>query len=156
MSGGANIAALSIAVRSPLVSTSLASAIVRYLRGCVASCQAGGTHRSLTFARGLCKRTGTDCRSTRGGCTGFMSTGRGVVLLDCHTRRRHLRGRVGLTCRMCARISRRLRVTETGIRRVAPMCAIIRPTAMPLGPTGPGGLVVLVNFVFLTNINDIK
>lgn len=156
MSGGAKIAALAIAVRSPLVSTTLASAMVRYLRGCVASCHAGGTHRSLTFARGLFGRTRRGCCRTRRGCTHFVSNGRGVVVRDFHARRRHLRGRVGLTCKMFARISRRLRLTGTGMRRVAPICAMMRPTAIPLEPTGPGGVVVLVNFMFLTNMNDVK
>lgn len=151
-SGGDGVAGVAISLRSPLTTTVITSDTIRGLRRCVASCHAHGTGRSCSFRLDLYRRCGGRCFRTRRRCTGFTSTGHGIVLRAIASRGRELRGGLALTRRVCDRSVKRLRILHKGIRRTGPIFTMMRPTAMPLIPTSPGGVLVVVTFTFLTFI----
>lgn len=150
VSGGGCIVSVSMRSRSPLVYTALTSAIRTGLRSFVASCHAGGTGGSLRCCGGLDDSTGSGCRHVERRCNDCSSTGRSIMLRDCHLGTGSVRGRVRLLCGACADLRTRIRRTRTGLLVRAPTFAALRDTSIPLGPTKPGEVLFILKVAFVT------
>lgn len=148
------VVTISVTMQDPMVSAVLADTVVNRLREFVTNYRTNKARQDLIYAEKLNKEAKEAYYAAQQKYANYLDTHQGVVMYSAQTVRDRLENEATLAFNLYNQTSHQLQMAKAKVQQETPVYATISPATVPIKPSAPRKLLILVGFVFLAFVSS--
>lgn len=140
---------ISVLMQDPLISATLADTVVNRLQEYITDYRTNKARKDLEYAELLNKEAKDNYYKAQSTYADYLDRNNGLILHSAQTTRERLQNEATLAFNLYNQTAQQVQVAKAKVQENTPVYAIVSPPTVPIKPTAPRKLLILVGFVFL-------
>lgn len=141
---------ISVTMQDPLVSAMLADSVASNLKKYVTQYRTNKARHDMEYARQINEEARTDYYDAQQRYAEYVDKNHGISLNSRKTEEERLRNEAQLAFSLYNSTSQQLQAARLKVQENTPVYAVIEPSTVPVKPSKPRKLMILIGFVFLS------
>lgn len=147
-----SLVTLSVTMQDPLVSATLADTVLRNLQAYVTDYRTNKARNDLEFTQQLYDESQREYHEAQQRYARYMDANQNVVRRSVKTEQERLQNEATLAYNVYNQMAQQLQLARAKVQESTPVYAVVQPASVPLKPSKPSKLLILIGFVFLGGI----
>ena len=144
-----------VTMQDPLVAATVADTVRARLKEYITEYRTSKARRMLEYAEKLRKEAQTEYYEAQKRYTRYADVNQGLVKLTSRAERAKLRNEMDLAQATYNQTEQQVQIAKAKVEREIPVYAVIQPVQVPLSPSKPRKMVILVGCIFLAGSGSI-
>lgn len=144
-----SVVTVSVEMQDPLVSAAITKIVVEKLQAYITRYRTEKAKQDLVFT----EKVFADARETyykaQKAYAAFEDANKNIILASYRTEQDRLRNEVSLTFNVYNTLSQKLEQNKLRVQEQTPVYTVIEPAYVPLQPSSPGKLIIIIGCLFL-------
>ena len=146
---------ISVTMQNPLVAATLADTVRARLKEYITEYRTTKARRNLKYTENLCKEAQMKYYKAQEKYTRYADANHGLVKLTSRAELVRLQNEMNLSFTIYNQQERQVQVAKAKVEKVRPVYAVIQPVQVPLSPSKPNKMLILVVCIFLSATGSI-
>lgn len=144
-----SVITLSSTMQDPVVSAMLADTIETRLREYVTEYRTNKARQDLEYAQKLNDEARDEYYKAQQRYADYTDKNQGLILRSAQTERDRLQNESSLAFNLYNQTAQQLQMAKAKVQQTTPVYTVVQPATVPLRPSKPSKVLILVGFVFL-------
>lgn len=144
-----SVITLSATMQDPMVSAMLVDTVAERLKEYITNYRTSKARADLEYAQTLNDEAKADYYKAQQRYADYVDRNQGVVLQSAQTERERLQNEMSLAYDLYNQTAQRLQLAKAKVQETAPVYVVVQPATVPLKPSKPSKMLILVGFIFL-------
>ncbi len=144
-----SVITLSVTMQDPMVSALLADTVVERLKAYVTDYRTNKAREDLEYARKLNEEAKAEYYKAQQRYANYLDKNQGIVLRSVRTEQERLQNEASLAFNLYNSTAQRLQAAKAKVQEITPVYTVVQPATVPLLPSKPSKVLILIGFVFL-------
>ena len=146
---------LFVTMQDPLVAATVADTVSTYLKEYITEYRTSKSRRILEYYKKLCKDAQTEYYTTQEKYTRYADSNRNLAMLTSRAELSRLRSEMSLAFSTYNQLELQVQATQARVEKVTPVYSVIQPAIVPIAPSKPRKMLILVGCILLSAIGSI-
>lgn len=146
---------LFVMMQDPLISATLADTVTQCLQNYVTEYRTNKARKDLEYVEKLFTEAKQDYYVAQQKYAIFMDGNRNVVLQSYLAEQTRLQNEMNLAYGVYSQMAQQLQAAKAKVQEVTPIYTIVQPASIPLRPSKPNKMMLLIGFVFLAGVGSV-
>ena len=143
------VTTLSDMMQDPLMSASVTDTELSKLQCRITNYRTNKARHDLAFAEKLYQESKKNYEAAQSKYANFVDANKNIVQLSFRVEQERLQNEVSLAYQNYSQMAQQLQLAKAKVQEITPVYTVVQPASVPLRPTKPNKIMVLVGFVFL-------
>ena len=144
-----SVITISVMMQDPLVSATLADTVVNRLQEYITDYRTNKARQDLVYAELLNTEAKENYYKAQQKYADYLDRNNGVILHSAQTTRERLQNEATLAFNLYNQTAQQVQMAKAKVQENTPVYATVTPATVPIKPTSPRKILILVGFVFL-------
>ncbi len=144
-----SVITITVMMQDPLISATLADTVVNRLQEYITDYRTNKARKDLEYAELLNKEAQDNYYKAQQKYADYLDRNNGVILHSAQTTRERLQNEATLAFNLYNQTAQQVQVAKAKVQENTPVYAIVSPPTVPIKPSAPRKVLILVGFVFL-------
>lgn len=144
-----SVITISVLMQDPLISATLADTVVNRLQEYITDYRTNKARQDLAYAELLNSEAKDNYYKAQQKYADYLDRNNGVILHSAQTTRERLQNEATLAFNLYNQTSQQVQVAKAKVQENTPVYAVVTPATVPIKPSAPRKVLILVGFVFL-------
>ena len=149
VNGKTSTISISVTMQDPMVSAMLADTVAERLKEYVVNYRTNKARADLEFAQKLNDEAKNEYYAAQQRYANYSDKNKGVILQSIRTEEIRLQNEMSLAFNLYNSTAQQLQVAKAKVQEITPVYTIVQPATVPLAPSKPSKMLILVGCVFL-------
>ena len=149
VNGKTSTISISVTMQDPMVSAMLADTVAERLKEYVVNYRTNKARADLEFAQKLNDEAKNEYYAAQQRYANYSDKNKGVILQSIRTEEIRLQNEMSLAFNLYNSTAQQLQVAKAKVQEITPVYTIVQPATVPLTPSKPSKMLILVGCVFL-------
>ena len=145
---------LSSSMQSPVISAMIADTITSYLQNYIISYRTKKARVDLNFAEALYLEAQKDYYKAQQAYATYVDENVGIISARYRTTQERLQNEMSLAYGVYNQVAQQLQLARVKVQDMTPVYTVVQPAVVPLKPSKPRKMMILVGFVFLAFVGS--
>ncbi|MDE5649970.1 MAG: chain-length determining protein [Duncaniella sp.] len=145
-----SVITLTVTMQDPMVSALLADTVAERLKSYVTEYRTNKAREDLEYAIKLNDEAKADYYKAQQRYANYLDKNQGIVLQSARTEQERLQNEMSLAFNLYNSTAQRLQSAKAKVQEITPVYTVVQPATVPLLPSKPSKMLVLVGFIFLS------
>lgn len=145
-----SVITLTVTMQDPMVSALLADTVAERLKAYVTDYRTNKAREDLAYAKKLNDEAKADYYKAQQRYANYLDKNQGIVLRSARTEQERLQNEVSLAFNLYNSTAQRLQAAKAKVQEITPVYTVVQPATVPLLPSKPSKMLILVGFIFLS------
>lgn len=150
------VTTLSVTMQDPLISASLTDKVMHCLQNYITDYRTNKARHDLAFTEKLYGEAKADYTEAQKKYAGFVDANQNIILLSYRAEQERLQNEMNLAYQVYTQVSQQLQMARAKVQEITPVYTVVQPATIPLHPTKPNKMMILIGFIFLAGIFSIS
>lgn len=146
---------LAVTMQDPLIAAVVADSVRSKLQEYVTDYRTSKARTTLEFTEKLTREVQEEYYEAQAKYTRFADSNQGLTMLSSRAELEKLQNEMNLAYNAYNQLSQQLRAAKADVEEVTPVYTIIQPASVPLRPSKPNKMMVLIGFIFLAGVGSV-
>ena len=146
---------LFVTMQDPLVAATVVDTVSAHLKEYITEYRTSKARRSLEYYKNLRKEAQVEYYVTQEKYTRYADANRNLARLTSHAELSRLRSEMNLVFSIYNQRKLQVQAARARVEKVTPVYAVIQPAIVPLAPSKPRKMMILMTYVFLSAAGSI-
>lgn len=146
---------LSVMMQDPLVAAIVADTVQAHLKAYMTEYRTSKSRSILAYSEKICKEAQVEYHTAQDKYTRFVDTNRNLIQLTSRAEQARLHCEMELAQLAYNQAERQVQAAKARVEKVAPVYTVIQPVTVPLHPSKPNKLGILVGYILLSGAGSI-
>lgn len=147
---------LSVTMQDPLVATIVADTVLAHLKEYVTAYRTGKARRILAYNEELRKEAQAEYHTAQEKYTRYADANRGLARMASRAELARLQNEMKLALSAYNRTELQVQAAQAKVEKVIPVLAVIQPAIVPLAPSKPRKMILLLECVLLAGAGSVS
>ena len=147
---------LSVTMQDPLVATIVVDTVLAHLKEYVTAYRTGKARRILAYNEELRNKAQAEFRAAQEEYTQYADANRGLVGMASRAELARLQNEMKLALSAYNRTELQVQAAQAKVEKVIPVLAVIQPAIVPLAPSKPRKMIILLECVLLAGAGSVS
>lgn len=147
---------ISVTMQDPLVATIVADTVLAHLKEYVTAYRTGKARRILKYTEELRKEAQAEFRAAQKKYTRYADANRGLARMASRAELARLQNEMKLALSAYNRTELQVQAAQARVEKVTPVLAVIQPAIVPLAPSKPRKMIILLECVLLAGAGSVS
>ena len=143
-----NVVTINVRMQDPMVSAILADSVASRLKEYVTDYRTNKARKDLEYVEKLNAEAKETYYAAQQKYANYLDTHQGIVLYSAQTMRDRLENETQLAFNLFNQTSQQLQMAKAKVQEQTPVYATIEPATVPIKPSAPRKVMILVGFTF--------
>ena len=143
------IVSLSVTMQDPVVSAIVANAVIDNLKSYITAYRTSKARHDLEFTEKLYEENKANYEAAQSRYAEYVDRNQNIVLHRVRIEQERLQNEMSLKYSVYNQTAQQLQIAKAKVQESTPVYAVVRPVTVPLKPTKPSKMMILIGFVFL-------
>lgn len=144
-----SVISISVTMQDPLVSAMLADTVAERLKEYVTDYRTNKARADMEYAQKLNDEARDDYYQAQQRYANYMDKNQGVILRSMKNEEERLQNEMQLAYNLYNTTAQQLQMAKAKVQEITPVYAVLQPATVPLVPSKPSKMLILVGCVFL-------
>ncbi|MDE7419159.1 MAG: chain-length determining protein [Muribaculaceae bacterium] len=140
---------ISVVMQDPLISATIADTVVNRLQEYITDYRTNKARKDLEYAELLNLEAKDNYYKAQQKYADYLDRNNGVILHSAQTTRERLQNEATLAFNLYNQTAQQVQMAKAKVQENTPVYAIVSPPSVPIKPSAPRKVLILVGFVFL-------
>lgn len=140
---------ISVLMQDPLISATLADTVVNRLQEYITDYRTNKARKDLEYAEMLNKEAKDNYYKAQQKYADYLDRNNGLIIHSAMTTRERLQNEATLAFNLYNQTSQQVQLAKAKVQENTPVYAIVSPPTVPIKPSAPRKMIILVGFIFL-------
>ena len=146
---------LFVTMQDPLVAAIVTDTVRAYIQEYVTEYRTSKERRILEYYKKMCKDAQTEYYTTQEKYTRYADSNRNLAMLTSRAELSRLRSEMSLAFSTYNQLELQVQAAQARVEKVTPVYAVIQPAIVPIAPSKPRKMLILVGCILLSTIASI-
>ncbi len=147
-----SVITLSVTMQDPMVSALLADSVAERLKLYVTDYRTNKARQDLEYAEKLNSEAKDDYIKAQQRYARYMDKNQGIVLRTARVEQDQLQNEAQLAFNLYNQTAQQLQAAKAKVQEITPVYTVVQPASVPLLPSKPSKVLILVGFIFLAGV----
>lgn len=147
-----SVITLSVTMQDPMVSALLADSVAERLKRYVTDYRTNKARQDLDYAEKLNEEAKHDYMEAQQRYASYMDKNQGIVLRSAKIEQEQLQNEAQLAFNLYNQTAQQVQAAKAKVQEITPVYTVVQPSSVPLKPSKPSKMLILVGFVFLAAV----
>lgn len=147
-----SVITLSVTMQDPMVSALLADSVAERLKLYVTDYRTNKARQDLNYAEKLNDEAKRDYVEAQQRYASYMDKNQGIVLRSAKIEQEQLQNEAQLAFNLYNQTAQQLQAAKAKVQEITPVYTVVQPSSVPLKPSKPSKMLILVGFIFLAGV----
>jgi len=144
-----SVISLSVTMQDPMVSAMLADTVAARLKTYVTDYRTEKARRDMEYAQRINDEAKQDYYDAQQKYAEYMDRNQGLVTRAAQTESERLQNEASLAFSLYNQTAQQLQIARAKVQQTTPVYTVVQPATVPLRPSKPSKMLILVGFIFL-------
>lgn len=144
-----SVITISVMMQDPLISATLADTVVSRLQEYITDYRTNKARKDLEYAELLNEEAKDNYYKAQQKYADYLDRNNGLIIHSAMTTRERLQNEATLAFNLYNQTAQQVQVAKAKVQENTPVYATVTPATVPIKPTSPRKVLILVGFVFL-------
>lgn len=149
VNGKTAIISISVTMQDPMVSAMLADTVAERLKKYVVNYRTNKARADLEYAQKLNDEARDEYYAAQQRYANYTDKNKGIILQSMRTEEERLQNEMALAFNLYNTTAQQLQIAKAKVQEITPVYTIVQPATVPLAPSKPSKMLILVGCVFL-------
>lgn len=149
------VTTLAVTMQDPLIAATVADSVRVRLQDYVTEYRTSKARMTLEYTEKLTKEAQEEYYEKQDIYARFADANQGLSMLSSRAELEKLQNEMNLAYSAYNQMSQQLRLAKAKVEEITPVYTIIQPASVPLRPSKPGKMMILVGCVFLAGVGSV-
>lgn len=149
------VTSLTVTMQDPLISASLTDTVMHCLQNYITDYRTNKARQDLAFTEKLYEEAKAGYEEAQQKYARFADANQNIILLSYRAEQERLQNEVNLAFQIYTQVSQQLQMAKAKVQEITPVYTVVQPATVPLRPSKPSKMLVLIGFVFLAGVGSI-
>lgn len=146
------ITTLSVMMQDPLISATLTDTVMNRLQNYITDYRTNKARHDLAFTEKLYAEAKANYETVQQKYAEFMDANQNIILQSVRVEQERLQNESSLAYGVYSQVSQQLQMARAKVQEITPVYTVVQPAIVPLDPSKPSKMMILVGFVFLAAV----
>ncbi|KAA6350995.1 hypothetical protein EZS27_001692 [termite gut metagenome] len=146
---------LSITMQDPLISAIVTNVVMHNLQNYITDYRTNKARHDLEFTGKLFKEAKEDYNNAQQKYAQYVDKNRNTILQTARVEEERLANEKNLTYNVYNQIAQQLQMAKAKVQEITPVYTVVQPATVPLKPSKPNKILILVGFIFLGGVGSV-
>lgn len=147
-----SVITLSVTMQDPMISALLADSVAERLKLYVTDYRTNKARHDLEYAEKLNSEAKDDYTKAQQKYANYMDKNQGIVLRSARVEQDQLQNEAQLAFNLYNQTAQQLQAAKAKVQEITPVYTVVQPATVPLKPSKPSKILILVGFIFLAGV----
>jgi uncharacterized protein involved in exopolysaccharide biosynthesis len=147
-----NVTSISVTMQDPLISATVTDTVLYHLQNYITEYRTKKARQDLKFAQKLFNEAEKNYNQAQDKYAKFVDANKNIILQSYRVEQERLQNQVSLYYNTYNQMAQELQVARANIQKITPVYAVVEPATVPLSPSKPRKVMILLGFVFLGGV----
>lgn len=144
-----SVITISVMMQDPLISATLADTVVNRLQEYITDYRTNKARKDLEYAELLNKEAQDNYYKAQQKYADYLDRNNGLIIHSAMTTRERLQNEATLAFNLYNQTAQQVQIAKAKVQEQTPVYATVSPATVPIKPSAPRKVLILVGFVFL-------
>lgn len=144
-----SVISLSVTMQDPMVSAMLADTVAARLKTYVTDYRTEKARRDMEYAQRINDEAKQDYYAAQQKYAEYMDRNQGLATRAAQTESERLQNESSLAFSLYNQTAQQLQIARAKVQQTTPVYTVVQPATVPLRPSKPSKMLILVGFIFL-------
>lgn len=149
------VTTLTVTMQDPLIAATVADSVRVRLQNYVTDYRTSKARTTLEYTEKLTKEAQVEYYEAQEKYARFADANQGLAMLSSRAELEKLQNEMNLAYSAYNQMSQQLRLAKAKVEEITPVYTIIQPASVPLSPSKPSKMMILVGCVFLAGVGSV-
>lgn len=149
------VTTLAVTMQDPLIAATVADSVRVRLQDYVTDYRTSKARMTLEYTEKLAKEAQAEYYEAQEKYARFADANQGLAMLSSRAELEKLQNEMNLAYSAYNQMSQQLRLAKAKVEEITPVYTIIQPASVPLRPSKPSKMMILVGCVFLAGVGSV-
>lgn len=149
------VTTLSVTMQDPLISASVTDTVMRCLQYYITDYRTNKARHDLAFTEKLHKEAKESYTIAQSKYASFVDANQNIILLSYRAEQERLQNEMNLAYNVYTQVAQQLQMSRAKVQEITPVYTVVQPATVPLRPTKPNKIMILIGFIFLAGVGSI-
>ncbi len=149
------VTTLAVTMQDPLIAATVADSVRVRLQDYVTDYRTSKARTTLEYTEKLTKEAQAEYYEAQEKYARFADANQGLAMLSSRAELEKLQNEMNLAYSAYNQMSQQLRLAKAKVEEITPVYTIIQPASVPLRPSKPSKMMILVGCVFLAGVGSV-
>jgi uncharacterized protein involved in exopolysaccharide biosynthesis len=149
------VTTLSITMQDPLISANVTNIVLKNLQDYITDYRTNKARHDLEFTEKLYKEARENYDIAQQKYAQYMDENQNTILQLARIKGESLLNERNLTYNIYTQIAQQLQLSKAKVQEITPIYTVVEPATVPLKPSKPNKMLILIGFVFLGGVGSI-
>lgn len=150
-----SVTTLTVTTQDPLISASLTDTVMHCLQNYITDYRTNKARHDLAFTEKLYAEARNDYEDAQQKYATFVDKNQNIVQNTFRTEQERLQNEMNLAYQVYTQVSQQLQMAKAKVQETTPVYTVVQPATVPLRPSKPSKMMILVGFVFLAGVGSV-
>lgn len=143
---------LSVTMQDPLISATLTDSVMVRLQSYITDYRTNKARHDLAFTEKLNEEAKEEYHSAQAKYAEFVDGNQNVIRQSSRAEQERLQNEVTLAYGVYSQVAQQLQMAKAKVQEITPVYTVVQPATVPLKPSKPNKIMILIGFVFLAGV----
>jgi uncharacterized protein involved in exopolysaccharide biosynthesis len=149
------VTTLSVTMQDPLISANVTTIVLKNLQDYITDYRTNKARHDLEFTEKLYKEARENYDIAQQKYAQYMDENQNTILQLARIKEESLLNERNLTYNIYTQIAQQLQLAKAKVQEITPVYTVVEPATVPLQPSKPNKMLILIGFVFLGGLGSI-
>ncbi|WP_291530264.1 Wzz/FepE/Etk N-terminal domain-containing protein [Bacteroides sp. UBA939] len=149
------VTTLTVTMQNPLISASLTDTVMYRLQNYITNYRTNKARHDLVFTEKLYGEAKTNYTEAQGKYASFVDANQNIILLSYRAEQERLQNEMNLAYNVYTQMAQQLQMAKAKVQEITPVYTVVQPATVPLRPSKPSKVMILIGFVFLAGVGSV-
>lgn len=149
------VTTLSVMMQDPLISASLTDTVMHCLQNYITDYRTNKARHDLAFTEKLYGEAKASYESAQKKYANFVDANQNIIMLSYRAEQERLQNEMNLAYQVYTQVSQQLQMARAKVQEITPVYTVVQPATVPLRPTKPNKIMILIGFIFLAGVGSV-
>ena len=146
------VTTLGVTMQDPYISACITDTVMHCLQNYITEYRTNKARHDLEFTEKLCAEAKEAYYMAQQKYARYVDGNRNVVLQSFRTEEERLQNEMNLAYGVYNQVAQQLQVAKAKVQEITPVYTVVQPAIIPLNPSKPSKLMILIGIVFLAGV----
>lgn len=146
---------ISASFQDPIATAIIADSVIHKLQRYIITYRTRKTQEDCNYLERICKERKQEYYNTQQKYASFIDTNRNVISQRTQAEATRLQNEMSIAYQIYSQVETQLQIAQAKVQESKPVFAILEPAAIPLHPSSPNKIIIIVAFIFIAFIGSI-
>lgn len=149
------ITTLAVTMQDPLIAATVADSVREHLQDYVTEYRTSKARNTLEYIEKLYNEAQNQYREAQKKYAAYADANQNLALLTSRAEMENLRNEMNLAYTSYSQMAQQLQLAKAKVEEITPVYTIIQPASVPLRPSKPSKMMMIVRCVFLCGVGSV-